>query len=220
MPVMSRPSKTILPAVGETSHVSILKNVLFARAVGTDDAAQLTGIHGEIDVLVGGKATVVLGEPVHCRIGPLVGRIGVVTRRHRGRGGLARDLRPAQPSAALLRSLPPRARLPLAALAPVLRVLQAIVEVHDPADNAPHAGRTPGARRSRRAPASTPRLGAWTTGGNPAEEPDRRAHEGTEERATTANGGLHDELARGIEGERVGGMKACSTPSSPPAMPA
>ena len=75
MPVMSRPSNTIVPEVGGISQVSILKNVRLAGAVGADDAAQLAVADGEIDVAVGDEAAIALGQAgrLQDRPGPSLG---------------------------------------------------------------------------------------------------------------------------------------------------
>ena len=62
MPVMSRPSNTILPDVGGTSQVSILKKVVLPAPFGPMMPRSSPALHDEIDAGVGDQAAVVLGE--------------------------------------------------------------------------------------------------------------------------------------------------------------
>ena len=110
MPVMSRPSNRIVPEVGGTSQVSILKKVDLAGAVRADDAAQLAVIDGEIDVAVGDQAAVALGQAAGLQDRPrgAVGRAAArrVADRRRGIGRLRQRRRAGAGAVVRLRGSP------------------------------------------------------------------------------------------------------------------
>ena len=165
-----------------------------AGAVRADDAAQLALVDGEVDVAVGDDAAVALGQA-----GRLQDRPGIASAmrdrlgRHRARGGAraaaaARARRPA--------SARPRPSVPLAE--------DEAIEIDDAADDA--AAQEADQQHEHHAEHQLP------GGAEPErrlqevlqEQPDRGADQRAEQRAAAADGGLHDELARGVEREGVG----------------
>ena len=80
MPVMSRPSKVIVPDVGGTSHVSILKNVVLPAPFGPmmpRSSPRFTVNHGELRGIIGpnGAGKTTFFKMLTCEVPPTSGTI-------------------------------------------------------------------------------------------------------------------------------------------------
>ena len=168
----------------------------FAGAVRTDHAAQLAMIDGEIDVAVGDQAAITLGQA-----GRLQDRAGMVRRSPRAAGIDAAAAARTPASLRDRRRRPPclgasssgLLRLPVASAyrslkPPMMPRAQEADQQHE--HDAEH--QLPGRAEPER------RLQEILQ-----EQPDRGAEQRTEQRAAAADRGLHHELARRIEGERI-----------------
>ena len=152
--VISRPAKKICPALGSTSPVSILKNVLLPAPLGPMTPRSSPSRDREIDVAVGDDAAVVLGEAAR-----LQNRLRRPGRRlcpvHRtpcaGGHGANGRIRPIRALVRRRRTRP----------APPIR------QIIDAADHAPAQQTRPAHEDKCRAPASKPRPSRTCIAGGP-----------------------------------------------------
>ena len=176
-----------------------MKKVRLAGAVRPDDAAQFAVIDGEIDVAVGDQAAIALGQRAGLQDGAGAVCVRMAAPRHQSRRRRARDpgvdgLRLGiRADRWLVRRFGFR---PVRSGRVAIEIDEAAHQTAAQKDDQQHENdsqhQLPGGAEMQRGLEEVAQI-----------EPDGGADQRPEQRAGAADRGLHDELARGVEGEGV-----------------
>ena len=217
-PATSRPSNTIRPEVGGTSHrVNILKRSSFPP-IAPDDAVQLAVVHDEVDVAVGDKAAV---NALVRRLASRIGLKNVPVLRPRGGNGVAGGCPVISarsvfcPSAAVM---PGIGAASSGSRPPTRFRRRHLIEIPDAADQ-PAAQETD-QQHAHKAQDQLPGRAQVKRGLQESSYSDSRADQGAEQRAACRQSRSGSPVGLRRPGKASGGMKPCITLSIAPANPA